>query len=37
MNSLKFTEFEAADRVIRKGTKDRSIILIGEGEFVAFK
>jgi hypothetical protein len=28
LNSLKTTEFEPAERLIRKGTKDRSIIFV---------
>ena len=36
-NVIKSTDFDPADRVIRKGTKDRSIIFIGGGQFMAFK
>jgi hypothetical protein len=30
-NALKVTELDNAERVIRKGTKDRSIIFVGSG------
>ena len=31
MNSLKTTEFDPGDRLIRKATKDRAIIFIAQG------
>lgn len=31
LNSLKTTEYEPSERLIRKGTKDRSIIFIAVG------
>ena len=37
MNALKTTEFDPAERLIRKGTKDRAIIFIAQGQFIAFK
>jgi hypothetical protein len=30
-NIIKSTDFDPADRVIRKGSKDRSIIFVGAG------
>lgn len=36
-NSLKSTDFDAGERLIRKNTKDRAIIIVGTGQFVAFK
>lgn len=36
-SNLKTTEFDPGDRLIRRSTKDRSIIIIGGGQFIAFK
>jgi CRP-like cAMP-binding protein len=36
-NVMKITEFDNAERLIRKGTKDRSLIFVGAGQFMAFK
>ncbi|CDW84841.1 UNKNOWN [Stylonychia lemnae] len=37
MNSLKTTEMDPGDRLVRKGTKDRAIIFVAQGQFMAFK
>eukprot|EP00347_Sterkiella_histriomuscorum_P003182 403365276 len=37
MNAMRTTEFDPAERLIRKHTKDRSIIFIASGQFMAFK
>lgn len=31
MNSLKLTDFDPAERLIRKGTKDRAVIFVASG------
>lgn len=36
-NSLKFTEYDPAERLIRKNTFDRGLIFVGSGQFIAFK
>ena len=37
ISSMKGTELEAADRVIKKGSRDRGIIIVVDGELIAFK
>jgi CRP-like cAMP-binding protein len=37
MNAMKTTEFDPAERLIRKNTKDRTLIFIAAGQFMAFK
>lgn len=37
LGALRTTEFEPAERMIRKGTKDRSLIFISGGSFICFK
>lgn len=37
LNSMRTTEFDTAERLIRKNTKDRTIIFIAAGQFMAFK
>jgi hypothetical protein len=34
---MKGTELEAADRVIKKGSWDRGMIIVVDGELIAFK
>lgn len=36
INGFKATEFETADRVIKSGTWDRSLLILAEGELIAF-
>jgi len=36
IQALKGTEFEAADRVIKKGSWDRSILIVAEGKLLVF-
>lgn len=36
INGLKATEFETADRVIKSGTWDRSLLILTDGELIAF-
>lgn len=36
MSALKTSELEPADRLVRKGTKDRSIIFVVAGQFIGF-
>lgn len=37
LGSLKTCEFEAADRLVRAGTYDRSLIFVVQGTFMQFK
>ena len=37
LGALKTTEYEPSERLIRKGTRDRSIIFVAAGQFIAFK
>lgn len=36
INSFKATELETADRVIKKNTWDRSLLIVAEGSIIAF-
>jgi hypothetical protein len=36
INGLKATEFETADRVIKSGTWDRSLLILTDGELISF-
>ena len=36
MNALKTIEFEAGERIIKKGSKDKSVLFVAGGQLIVF-